>query len=78
MKAWGFEYKTNIVWTKKNHTAGFYIYGKHELLLIGVKGSKMLPEIKYKSIIEGSNKIHSKKPLSSLVLQKNRLLLLHR
>lgn len=62
MKSWGFDYKTNFVWIKSNHTAGFYVFGKHEILLIGVKGGKMLPETKYKSVIEGKNLIHSKKP----------------
>jgi len=62
IKTWGFEYKTNFVWCKKNHTAGFYIFGQHELLLICIKGSNMLPIEKYKSIIQGENKIHSKKP----------------
>ncbi len=38
MAAWGFEYKTNMVWVKNSHVAGFYVYGQHELLLIGVKG----------------------------------------
>lgn len=61
INSWGFEYKTNIVWVKKRHTAGFYVFGQHELLLIAVKGS-MLPEKLHKSIIEGENKKHSKKP----------------
>lgn len=62
MKAWGFEYKTNFVWTKNRHTAGFYIYGQHELLLIGVKGSMLPIGEKPTSIITGNNNIHSKKP----------------
>jgi len=64
MNDWGFEYKTNFVWVKEKSNygkLGFYVFGQHELLLIGTKGSK-LPEIKYKSIIYGDNKIHSKKP----------------
>lgn len=62
--AWGFEYKTNLVWVKDRHTAGFYVYGQHELLLIGVRGSGMLPieEAKPKSVITGGNDVHSKKP----------------
>lgn len=39
MKAWGFDYKTNFVWVKNNHVGGFYCLGRHELLLVGVKGS---------------------------------------
>ncbi len=62
MGDWGFEYKTNFVWEKTNHTAGFYVYGQHELLLIGVKGSMLPTGEKFKSIIHGENKEHSKKP----------------
>lgn len=62
LKQWDFEYKTNFVWTKDKHTAGFYVYGQHELLLIGVKGSMIPVGEKFKSIITGNNDIHSKKP----------------
>jgi N6-adenosine-specific RNA methylase IME4 len=65
MKAWGFEYKTNFVWVKEKSNfgkLGFYIYGQHELLLIGVKGSMLPTGDKPKSIITGENNIHSKKP----------------
>ncbi len=62
MDAWGFEYKTNFAWVKERHTAGFYNFGKHELLLLGIKGTQMLPVEKYYSVIEGENKAHSKKP----------------
>ena len=61
MTTWGFEYKTNLVWVKNRHTAGFYTFGQHELLLIGTKGS-MLPVEKPTSIITGDNNIHSRKP----------------
>ena len=62
LKSWGFDYKTNMVWTKTNATGGFYVLGKHELLLIGVKGKKMLPDKMFESIILGKNLVHSKKP----------------
>jgi len=62
MNFWGFDYKTNMVWIKEKHTAGFYVYGQHELLLIGVKGSMLPIGKKFKSIIKGANKVHSKKP----------------
>lgn len=62
--AWGFEYKTNIAWVKERHTAGFYVYGQHEICLIGVRGSGMTPtdDSKPKSIIHGDNSEHSRKP----------------
>jgi len=39
--AWGFEYKTNFVWTKEQHMGGFYCLGQHELLLVAVRGSAL-------------------------------------
>lgn len=63
MEAWGFEYKTCFVWVKTHHTAGFYVYGQHELLLLGTRGTHMLPTgEKPKSVIYGENTKHSKKP----------------
>lgn len=65
MKQWGFEYKTNLVWVKNKSNygkLGFYVYGQHELLLIGVKGSMLPTGEKPKSIIYGDNSKHSKKP----------------
>ncbi|MFP4642469.1 MAG: MT-A70 family methyltransferase [Chloroflexota bacterium] len=40
--AWGFQYKTNIVWLKsalKKPGSGFWVRGRHELLFICSKGS---------------------------------------
>jgi N6-adenosine-specific RNA methylase IME4 len=62
MGTYGFQYKTNFVWEKDNHTAGFYVYGQHELLLIGTRGSKLPAGEKFKSIIHGKNLKHSQKP----------------
>lgn len=63
VKAWGFEYKTCLVWIKERHTAGFYVFGQHELLLLAVRGSGMLPTgEKPRSVIGGTNDVHSRKP----------------
>ena len=66
--AWGFEYKTNIVWVKTNLKkpgSGFYIRGRHELLFICTKGS-FVPDQKGKepigSVVEAGVAEHSKKP----------------
>lgn len=64
IEAWGFKYKTNMVWIKDKFTYyGFYCYGKHELLLIATKGS-MLPQREgmVNSVIEAKKEEHSKKP----------------
>jgi N6-adenosine-specific RNA methylase IME4 len=39
MKAWGFSYKSSFIWDKVKHNMGFYNSVRHELLLIGTKGS---------------------------------------
>src|SRR5260370_37159336 len=38
-KAWGFEYKTQIIWDKVKHNMGHYTSVRHELLYICTKGS---------------------------------------
>lgn len=37
--AWGFTYKTSIVWDKVRHNFGHYVSVRHELLLIATRGS---------------------------------------
>lgn len=63
LDAWGFQYKTNLVWVKNIHSFGFYVLGKHELLLIGVRGS-MTPKQKTApmSVLESPRRKHSQKP----------------
>lgn len=39
MKAWGFEYKENIIWDKDTHNFGHYVSVRHESLFIGTRGS---------------------------------------
>lgn len=64
--AWGFEYKTSLVWVKDKPTYGklaFYVRSRHELLLIATRGSCLprcdeLPE----SLIESPRAEHSRKP----------------
>ena len=66
METWGFEYKTNIVWVKDRQiNLGFYVYGQHELLLIGTSGSMLPIGDKPSSVMTGANNIHSKKPEST-------------
>lgn len=64
IKAWGFDYKTNICWYKKNKRTGigFYVRGIHELFLICVKG-QMLPKYTPLSLLEADAKEHSRKPI---------------
>ena len=39
MNAWGFKYRTNIIWDKQQVELGQYVRGQHEMLLIGIKGN---------------------------------------
>ncbi|MBN1287860.1 MAG: DNA methyltransferase [Anaerolineae bacterium] len=72
MAAWGFEYKTNFVWVKDKALygkLGFYNYGAHELLLLGIRGAMPpacdpLPV----SLIEAPKSEHSRKPAAAYAL----------
>lgn len=64
IKAWGFEYKTHAVWDKLRIGMGYYFRGRHELLLIGTKGSPGTPDEQNRpdSIITQARTKHSSKP----------------
>ncbi len=67
MAAWGFDYKTNFAWVKEEALygkLGFYNYSRHELMLLGIRGS-FLPEVENElpqSVIEAATTDHSRKP----------------
>jgi len=66
--AWGFDYKTNLVWIKTELTrpgSGYYIRGRHELLFICTKGSfvpSQFGKSPIGSVIEAPVREHSRKP----------------
>jgi N6-adenosine-specific RNA methylase IME4 len=64
MAAWDFEYKANFIWDKVRHNYGHYNSVRHELLLLGTRGS-CLPDanklIDSVQSIERSD-THSEKP----------------
>ena len=72
MKAWGFEYKTNIVWEKvrkddmpDGRGVGFYFRNVTELLLFGIKGDKNRTLDAGRSqvnLIRAMKREHSRKP----------------
>jgi N6-adenosine-specific RNA methylase IME4 len=64
MEAWGFSYRTSMVWVKPQIGMGYYARGQHELLLIGALGSlpAPLPEHRPPSVITGDRTEHSAKP----------------
>jgi N6-adenosine-specific RNA methylase IME4 len=62
--AWGFDYRTSMVWVKPSIGPGQWVRQRHEYLLIGVRGNIPTPEGKNKpdSVIEAPREEHSKKP----------------
>ena len=64
MEAWGYKYRTNIVWDKQKIGMGYWARGQHEILLIGVKGEFSPPQVedRISSIYSEKRTEHSKKP----------------
>jgi N6-adenosine-specific RNA methylase IME4 len=62
--AWGFEYKTNIVWVKDKIGLGYFVRNQHELLLVATRGEIPcpLPANRPSSVIEAPRREHSRKP----------------
>lgn len=65
MSAWGFEYKTHMVWDKQTIGMGYWFRGQHELLMVGTKGFFSPPEesLRIPSLYTERKSSHSKKPL---------------
>ncbi len=64
MEAWGFEYKSQVVWVKHKAATGFWFRGRHELLLLGTKGNVPAPAPgdAWESVVEAPTAKHSEKP----------------
>jgi len=72
MKAWGFQYKTNIIWEKirkdgapDGRGVGFYFRNVTEVLLFGVRGSNvrtLSPARSQVNLIRSQKREHSRKP----------------
>lgn len=72
MKAWGFEYKTNIIWEKvrkdgmpDGRGVGFYFRNVTEILLFGIKGDKnrtLSAGRTQVNLIRSMKREHSRKP----------------
>ncbi len=72
MRAWGFDYKTNIVWQKVRRDGepdgrgvGFYFRNTTELLLFGVHGKNartLAPGRSQVNVIKSRKREHSRKP----------------
>lgn len=72
MKAWGFEYKGNIIWEKvrkdgepDGRGVGFYFRNVTEMLLFGIRGDKnrtLAPARSQVNLIRTQKREHSRKP----------------
>lgn len=72
LKAWGFEYKSNLIWYKirkdggpDRRGVGFYFRNVTEVILFGVKGRKartLAPARSTPNIISTQKREHSRKP----------------
>src|SRR6516225_974079 len=64
LDAWGFEYKTNIVWVKDKIGLGYFVRNQHELLLVATRGDMPSPSPANRppSVISASRREHSRKP----------------
>jgi N6-adenosine-specific RNA methylase IME4/ParB-like chromosome segregation protein Spo0J len=64
ISAWGFEYRTGMVWVKHAIGLGNYVRQQHEHLLLARRGEIPLPEPANRpsSVIEAPRREHSRKP----------------
>lgn len=64
LEAWGFEYRTCMVWVKDKIGMGYYARQRHELLLIARRGEfpVPLPENRPDSVVTAPRTKHSAKP----------------
>jgi N6-adenosine-specific RNA methylase IME4 len=65
MAAWGFDYKSHLVWKKDRLGTGYWFRNQHELLLVGTRGARLpapAPGTQFPSFIEAPVGDHSEKP----------------
>ena len=71
IRAWGFEYKTNIIWHKvrkdggpDGRGVGFYFRNTTEMILMGIRGKlrTLAPGRRQVNIIRSQKQEHSRKP----------------
>ena len=78
VKAWGFQYKTNLIWEKirkdggpDGRGVGFYFRNVTEVLLFGTRGSKirtLAPARTQVNLIRAQKREHSRKPDEMIAL----------
>jgi N6-adenosine-specific RNA methylase IME4 len=81
MNAWGFQYKTNLIWEKvrkdgqpDGRGVGFYFRNVTEVLLFGIRGHNyrtLQPGRTQVNLIHSMKKAHSRKPEEFIELIEN-------
>lgn len=63
-RAWGFKYKSQVVWTKNRIGTGYWARNRHELLMIYTRGKFPCPKptLFPDSVLSGQQREHSRKP----------------
>lgn len=64
VEAWGFTYRSSMIWVKDKIGMGYWVRNKHEILLICTRGNMPVPEASKNiaSVIEAKRGEHSAKP----------------
>ena len=64
MAAWGFTYKSQVVWEKDRAGTGYWFWNQHELLLVGTRGNVPAPGpgTQWLSVVKAPVDKHSAKP----------------
>ena len=63
MAAWGFTYRSSLVWDKVRPGTGYWFMNQHELLLLGTRGKIPAPSKPLPSVITAKKGRHSVKPI---------------
>lgn len=65
VEAWGFTYRTCMVWDKDQIGMGYYFRQQHELLFVAARGALPVPlaENRYPSVLHAPRGRHSEKPI---------------
>lgn len=66
IEAWGFDYRTSMVWVKNKIGMGYYARQQHELILIARRGSLPVPDPQDRpsSVVNAPRGEHSAKPVA--------------
>src|SRR5690606_31043642 len=65
IEAWGFEYRTCMVWVKDKIGMGYHARNQHEILLIAKRGELPPPPVEARpsSVVHAERTQHSAKPV---------------